>query len=236
MKAVVFGGKGGPEVVELAEVDWAWFDPRAGRYRTVRLPPVRLQAGPPSAVPGASVAESAEWAALLRPLRTEGTPLPRREPPWRDGGFLALLLLGPLAFAGLALGAWGLFAGKRRPRLRLVIGLVLAGQLVLHLLYGDETFLYALHYLPFLVLLAACGALTKARPVVLILALLLTVGTAANNLVEFRRIIGLITPTERERTLGSSNEFLLSHRKHPTWGVQDRRLPEVRQRPQWAPV
>lgn len=90
-----------------------------------------------------------------------------------------------LWIALLSLGVWGLFSTKKHPRLRLVLGFTLLGQLALHLLYGDETFLYALHFLPLLVVLAAFSTLTRARMLVLVLAVALLLSAGANNSWQF---------------------------------------------------
>jgi hypothetical protein len=105
--------------------------------------------------------------------------------PW-SGGVLAtaaaacwLLLLG--------IGIKNLFWGNApSPRIRLIIGLTLAGQLALHLLYGEETFLYSLHYLPLLIATAALAAIGQFRKISLILALIVLCGGGINNLVKFR--------------------------------------------------
>lgn len=72
----------------------------------------------------------------------------------------------------------------RAARSRFVVALlaIICGQLVLHLLYGQETFLYAAHYAPPLLLMAALGAQTEMRGLVLILAGLLLLLAAWVNL------------------------------------------------------
>lgn len=87
----------------------------------------------------------------------------------------------------LGVGLWALMRGEGRRRFRICLGSLLAGQLVLHLLYGDETFLYALHAAAILVPLAALGATTRLRPLVLTLLLVLLPLALANNLREFNR-------------------------------------------------
>lgn len=112
------------------------------------------------------------------------------KPPWMilsvqrstlwSGGALSMTAAG-LWLGLLSLGLWGLCKSSTQRPLRRVIGLSLLGQLALHLVYGEETFLYSAHYLPLLVLVAACGALTRARPLVLCLAGTLAVTAGANN-------------------------------------------------------
>ena len=85
----------------------------------------------------------------------------------------------------LGAGLWGLVSLKQYPRLRLALSLMLTGQLGLHLLFGDETFLYALHWVPLLVILGALGSLAIPRQPWLVLAVLLLVSTAINNGLKF---------------------------------------------------
>jgi hypothetical protein len=82
-------------------------------------------------------------------------------------------------------GIWGFVVGRENLRLRFVIGVVLGGQLVLHLLYGEETFLYSLHFAPLLILVAAFGTTTSARAVVLVLVAGLIVSVGVNNVTRF---------------------------------------------------
>ena len=92
----------------------------------------------------------------------------------------------------LGLGAWALFKIAEYPRLRLMLGLALLGQLGLHLLYGKETFLYAPHILPLLIALAALGARTRARPAVLALAAGLIVCAGVNNVQQFGKVADFV--------------------------------------------
>lgn len=81
----------------------------------------------------------------------------------------------------LGLGLWALFMLKVHLKLRLVLGLTLLGQLALHLVYGEETFLYSLHFGPLLVIMAALSTLTRARSVSLALVMALIVMSGMNN-------------------------------------------------------
>jgi hypothetical protein len=56
----------------------------------------------------------------------------------------------------LTAGLAALVRGPAPARFRLMLGAVLAGQIALHLIYGDETFLYALHFWVLLMLVAGC--------------------------------------------------------------------------------
>lgn len=87
-----------------------------------------------------------------------------------------------VCWAGLlGFGVWGAIRDRVNRRVVLVLGLSLAGQLALHLIFGEETFLYALHVIPLLIVLAAFGSLTSARRTVLALAVTCLVGAAVNN-------------------------------------------------------
>lgn len=108
---------------------------------------------------------------------------------------------GPAVAAGwlvlLALGIRALVTGQGPRGARLALGLAVVGQLLLHTLYGTETFLYALHFVVLLVPLAALGSRGRLRPLVLCLAFLVTIGAAANNWRQFRRAlheVGMIGP------------------------------------------
>jgi hypothetical protein len=85
----------------------------------------------------------------------------------------------------LLLGLWGFAAARTNRTLRVVIGMVLAGQLALHLLYGEETFLYALHFAPLLILLAAFAATTRLRPIAVVLTVVLIGSAGANNVMRW---------------------------------------------------
>jgi len=97
-------------------------------------------------------------------------------------GLLAVILWGTL----LVLGGVTLYRRRRPARFCAVLALLIAGQLLLHLLYGRETFLYACHFGPLLVLVAAYGALGRARRLHLALAIALLVCAGVNNVQQFR--------------------------------------------------
>lgn len=145
-------------------------------------------------------------------------------PPPVDGGLVPLaqnqisVQTAPLGSAGLpsavatvawlALFALGLVAAislTRIDRLWLVLLLALAGQLALHLVYGAETFLYALHWTPLLIGIAAAATLTRLRPLALALATLVLVLGATSNLRQLRRAARLYGP-ERQQLLREMRE------------------------------
>lgn len=86
----------------------------------------------------------------------------------------------------LGLGVWSFLSSAAHPKFRLIVGASLAGQILLHLVYGDETFLYSLHFLPFLVIIAAAGTLGRLRTLVLGLTVALVIVAATHNVREFR--------------------------------------------------
>lgn len=100
----------------------------------------------------------------------------------------------PVLWTGLlALGAWALWTVPAFGRMRLVTAALLAGQLALHLVYGEETFLYSLHFIVPLMLLPAFATRTRLRPLALALIVLLIPTVAANNLQQFHRALETFT-------------------------------------------
>lgn len=97
-----------------------------------------------------------------------------------------------LWIALLSLGLWGLFSTRKHLRLRVVLGLTILGQLALHTVYGNETFLYTLNFLPLLVVLAALSTLTRARLLALVLAGMLVLSAGMNNILQFNQAVAFI--------------------------------------------
>jgi hypothetical protein len=89
----------------------------------------------------------------------------------------------------LLLGLWQLFSLRKQSKFRLVLGGTLLAQLVLHVIFGEETFLYSLHFAPLLVTLAALGSFTRARFLVLGLTAVLIVTVALNNMQQFQQAL-----------------------------------------------
>jgi hypothetical protein len=85
----------------------------------------------------------------------------------------------------LVIGAWMLIRGRDYPRLRIAVGVTLLYELLLHLLYGRETFLYAMHYVPLFFVAIALACHTRLRPLVLALASVLAVTNGMNSLNQF---------------------------------------------------
>jgi hypothetical protein len=92
--------------------------------------------------------------------------------------FIWMILLG--------LGLWAIFSIKQHGKFRLALGLTLLGQLGLHSLHGNETFLYSLHYAPLLVVLVSLSTLTRMRPLALTLVLVLVLSAGINNFIQFK--------------------------------------------------
>lgn len=103
-----------------------------------------------------------------------------------SGSFWGAVAVG-LWIALIGLGLWALFSVKQHSKLRIVLGLTLLGQLLLHAVYGDETFLYSLHFAPLLVVLAALSTLTRTRRLGLILAGMLLLSAGINNGLQFNQ-------------------------------------------------
>jgi hypothetical protein len=92
----------------------------------------------------------------------------------------------------VALGIWSATSLTQYRQLRIVLGLTLAGQLGLHLFYGEETFLYSLHYGPLLVVLAALSTLTRLRVLVLSVAGVLLLSGGMNNWLQHDQVAKLL--------------------------------------------
>jgi hypothetical protein len=101
----------------------------------------------------------------------------------------------------LAMGLWGFFVARESRRIRAVLGLTLLGQLLLHCVYGRETFLYSLHFAPLLIAVTAFAASTRARPLALVLASALAILCAVNNAAQFSTAL---RPFQRAVGAGSS--------------------------------
>jgi hypothetical protein len=69
----------------------------------------------------------------------------------------------------------------------MMLGLGLLSQMALHVFYGTETFLYALHWAPLFIVLVAFTTETRARPVALVLTVMLVLAAGVNNALQFRR-------------------------------------------------
>lgn len=97
-----------------------------------------------------------------------------------------------LWIALLALGVCALFTLRGHACARMALAMTLLGQVGLHLIYGEETFLYAMHYMPLLVAIACLSTLTRTRRLALTLAVCCLASTAVNNAAEFERTRGMV--------------------------------------------
>ncbi len=92
----------------------------------------------------------------------------------------------------LGLGGWAALTLRTLGRFRVVLGVILLSQLLLHLIFGDETFLYSLHWLPCLVVLASLSTFTRVRRVALLLAGVLAILLGINNGQQFQQAVALV--------------------------------------------
>jgi hypothetical protein len=103
-----------------------------------------------------------------------------------------LAVAATVAWAALlALGCWGairLLTGRTTLQFSktvTVLLLAIAGQLVVTIVFGLESFLYSLHFAPLLIMLAGLSALTPARRIAVPLAAALAIMAAFNNFQKF---------------------------------------------------
>lgn len=114
----------------------------------------------------------------------------------------------------LAAGAWGAALRIRSNGLMgskavLVLLLAIAGQLLITILFGIESFLYSAHFAPLLIALAALSALTPARLIATPLAAALALLLAINNYDRLEAANALIAEQyEHERAYTAAFEAL----------------------------
>jgi hypothetical protein len=92
----------------------------------------------------------------------------------------------------LVMGVWSACTMASLQRFRLLLALAIAGQLLLHLLYGNETFLYVLDFMPTLVLLAALTTLGRLRWFALAAAGVAIVTCALHNYAELSSTLQIL--------------------------------------------
>jgi hypothetical protein len=81
---------------------------------------------------------------------------------------------------------------RHAPRpLAIVLGGTLAGQSMLHAVYGEESFLYTLQTVPVLIVAASFAVQTRARRVAIALAAIFIVAAGMNNGRQFTRALEL---------------------------------------------
>jgi hypothetical protein len=132
-----------------------------------------------------AIAPAFQVAQQYNTLFTQSSPPGSGGTNW---GEIAVLLWTALLGIGLA----ALFAIRKHRQLRIVLGLTLLGQLILHLIFGEETFLFSLHFLPLFVILLALSTLTKARPITLVLASMFVLSAGFNNALQLNKAINFL--------------------------------------------
>jgi hypothetical protein len=110
-------------------------------------------------------------------------------------GMVAVVLWTAL----LGLGIWGFFSHQQHRKLRTIVGLTLLGHLLLHCVYGNETFLYSLHFIPALIILAAFSVFTRARIVALLMATALILTVGVNNIIQINKAISFVNQQVPQR-------------------------------------
>jgi hypothetical protein len=141
------------------------------------------EVGGPGAVVRAFIFHAMVMPAVQVSYAREPFPRPRlntQHSALGSGGWSGLLATG-LWSALLGVGMWAAANMRALRSVRVALVCILLGQLALHTLYGGETFLYSLHWLPLLVVLAALGTLTRQRVLARILGVGLLVTAAINN-------------------------------------------------------
>jgi hypothetical protein len=93
----------------------------------------------------------------------------------------------------LGFAAWALLRLPRYRRFRTTLALSIAGQIVLHLAYGNETFLYALDWMPLFIAAAALATLTRWRRPVLMVATLFVITAGLHNANELENALNAVT-------------------------------------------
>ncbi|HZV99038.1 MAG TPA: hypothetical protein VFF74_08625 [Methylophilaceae bacterium] len=107
----------------------------------------------------------------------------------------------------LVLGTWGGFRA-RRPIFVAMLWLIIVGQIALHLLYGEETFLYVLHLMPLLIAVALLSIYTPAKKFVPVIALAAALLGLLNNLEVYGKTSAQLAQflTPREQVLQAMNQ------------------------------
>lgn len=92
----------------------------------------------------------------------------------------------------LGFAAWAVARVPQYPRFRIMLALSIVGQIGLHLMYGNETFLYAMDWMPLLVAAAALATLTPWRWVVLAVAVVFSITAGLHNGFELRAALNTV--------------------------------------------
>jgi hypothetical protein len=104
-----------------------------------------------------------------------------------------LKVLAIASWVGLLCAAvWALARLRLHPRFRATLALSIAGQITLHLVYGNETFLYALDWIPLFVTAAALATLARGRWIILTLAAIFVVTAGVHNAQQLKATLALL--------------------------------------------
>jgi hypothetical protein len=158
-----------------------------------------LRAPTPSRIASVAAVFGVNAVVLPAPRRADVDPYYVTVQRSRPGAGSASRMIAVAAWLVLlALGAREAHRRWRDDRLVQVILLCLAGQFALHVLYGEETMLYALHWVPLLILVAGLAARGPWRPVALGAALLALVAGAGSNLRQLPALIDQLGNARRQ--------------------------------------
>lgn len=106
------------------------------------------------------------------------------------GSATAWGICSAVLWAGLlGLGFWSLATLKTHRGLRRTVGIALAGQFLMHLFFGEETFVYAMHFLPLWIVVVALTTQTSRRRLAVCLAGALILTVLTNNCLQFHHSI-----------------------------------------------
>lgn len=120
--------------------------------------------------------------------------------PALQGG--AVYLLGLLAWVALiGIGIYSLVRARSKRKLVFVLAGTVVGQFGLHLVYGEETILYSLHYLPVLVILIAIGCTMFARTLSRALACVVIVCATIVNVSQLSSARAVVVSQGTQRQL-----------------------------------
>lgn len=103
----------------------------------------------------------------------------------------------------LAGGLWGAILDQRGRDVAFALAAFLAGQMCLHAVYGEITFLYSLHFALTLTGLVAFGAFTPARRFLLAAGLVFILCGGASNMAQLHNAAHLASGIAAERAQGA---------------------------------
>jgi hypothetical protein len=107
-----------------------------------------------------------------------------------SAGWLGVLAMSAW-IALLACGVVGAVAVKSIRPVAVGVGLMIAAQLALGLIYGDVSFLYAMNLTPMFIMLAAFSGFTRLRYAAAALAMVVIVAGSINNVTQFKAATAL---------------------------------------------